>query len=72
MLFRSEEGALDRFEAFASVNGARFYGLDLNHGTIVLERRESPVLAAVAVEDSEVVVFQGGQTLPWSVGAVTR
>ena len=67
-----EECALDRFEAFASVNGARFYGLELNGGTITLERRESPVLAAVAVEDTEVVVFQGGQTLPWSVGEVTR
>jgi dihydroorotase len=65
-----EEGALDRFEAFASINGARFYGLDLNRGTIVLERREQPVMAAVAVEDTEVVVFQGGQTLPWSVGEV--
>jgi len=67
-----EEGALDRFEAFASVNGARFYGLELNRGMITLERRESPVLAAVAVEDTEVVVFQGGQTLPWAVGEVTR
>ena len=66
-----EEGALDRFEAFASVNGARFYGLDLNRGTITLERREQPVMAAVAVEDDEVVVFQGGHTLPWSVGEVT-
>jgi dihydroorotase len=66
-----EEGALDRFEAFASVNGARFYGLELNRGTIVLERREQPVIAAVAVEDTEVVVFQGGQTLPWSVGTLT-
>lgn len=65
-----EEGALDRLEAFASINGARFYGLDLNAGTIVLERREQPVMAAVAVEDTEVVVFQGGQTLPWSIGAV--
>jgi dihydroorotase len=65
-----EEGSLDRFEAFASVNGARFYGLPLNSGSIVLERRESPVMAAVAVEDTEVVVFQGGQTLPWSVGEV--
>jgi dihydroorotase len=65
-----EEGSLDRFEAFASVNGARFYGLPLNNGSIVLERRESPVMAAVAVEDTEVVVFQGGQTLPWSVGEV--
>jgi len=65
-----EEGALDRFEAFASVNGARFYGLELNHGTITLERREAPVMAAVAVEDTEVVVFRGGEKLPWSVGEV--
>src|SRR3546814_3018862 len=33
-----EEGALDRFEAFASENGPRFYGLPLNEGTVVLER----------------------------------
>ena len=66
-----EEGALDRLEAFASENGARFYGLALNSGTIALERRESPVMAAVAVEDTEVVVFQGGQTLPWSIGQVS-
>src|SRR6185369_10208298 len=59
-----EEGALDRFEAFASINGARFYGLQLNRGTVVLERRESRVMAAVAVDDADVVVFQGGQSLP--------
>jgi dihydroorotase len=66
-----EEGALDRFEAFASLNGARFYGLEPNRGTITFERRESPVLAAVAVEESEVVVFRGGEKLPWSIGQVT-
>lgn len=66
-----EEGALDRFEAFASENGARFYGLELNRGTITLERRESAVMAAVAVEDTEVVVFQGGEKLPWSIGEVS-
>jgi dihydroorotase len=33
-----EEGALDRFEAFASENGPRFYGLPLNDGTVTLER----------------------------------
>jgi dihydroorotase len=65
-----EEGALDRFEAFASVNGAKFYGLELNRGTITLERREAPVMAAVAVEDTEVVVFRGGEKLPWSVAEV--
>ena len=29
-----EEGALDRFEAFASEHGPRFYGLPLNPGTV--------------------------------------
>ena len=31
-----EEGALDRFERFASLNGANFYGLPPNAGTIEL------------------------------------
>jgi dihydroorotase len=66
-----EENALAHFEAFASLNGARFYGLAPNRGTIVLERRESRTMLAVPVEESEVVVFQGGESLPWSVGAVT-
>jgi dihydroorotase len=65
-----EENALDRFETFASLNGARFYGMAPNSGTITLERRESRVMAAVGVDDSEVVVFRGGVTLPWSI--VTR
>ncbi len=62
-----EENALDRFETFASLNGARFYGMEPNRGTITLERRESRVMAAVGVDDSEVVVFRGGITLPWSL-----
>jgi dihydroorotase len=33
-----EEGALDRFEAFASLNGPAFYGLPVNEGTMTLER----------------------------------
>jgi dihydroorotase len=63
-----EEGALDRFESFASINGARFYGLEPNRGRILLERRETRIMAAVPIEDTEVVVFEGGQTLPWSIG----
>ena len=66
-----EEGALDRIEAFASVNGAKFYGLEPNRGTITLERREQPVMAAVTVEDTDVVVFRGGERLPWSVGKMS-
>lgn len=62
-----EEGALDKFEAFASLNGARFHGLEPNAGTVTLERRESRIAEAVAVDDTAVVVFRGEETLPWSV-----
>lgn len=65
-----EEGALDRFEAFASVNGANFYGLPVNQGTIELKRRAASIAPAVAVEDEEIVVFRGGETMPWSIGEV--
>jgi dihydroorotase len=36
-----EEGALDRFEGFASEHGPNFYGLPLNEGTVTLERRRA-------------------------------
>lgn len=56
-----EEGALDRFEAFASVNGARFYGLPLNEGSVTLERSETLVPDAIG----GVVPFHAGETLRW-------
>jgi dihydroorotase len=65
-----EENALDRFESFASLNGARFYGLKPNRGTLVLKRRPGRAIAAVAVDDDEVVVFRGGESLSWSIGEV--
>lgn len=56
-----EDGALDKFEAFTSENGPRFYGLPLNEETITLER------AAVTVPEKigEVVPFHAGETLGW-------
>lgn len=65
-----EEGALDRFEAFASLNGARFHGLAPNAGTVTLRRRPEAAPESVAVGSDEVVVFRGGEALPWSLGAV--
>jgi dihydroorotase len=56
-----EEGALDGFEAFTSENGARFYGLPLNDGTVTLEKAE----AEVPAEISGVVPFHAGETLGW-------
>jgi dihydroorotase len=60
-----EEGALDKFEAFASINGARFYGLPVNEGTITLERAE----VAVPDEVEGLVPFHAGETLRWKLVA---
>jgi dihydroorotase len=56
-----EEVALDKFEAFASEHGARFYGLPLNEGSVTLERIEQQVPATV----DGLVPFHAGETLRW-------
>ena len=56
-----EEGALDRFEGFASEHGPRFYGLPLNEGTVTLERAEHQVPETV----EGLVPFHAGETLRW-------
>ena len=56
-----EEGALDRFEAFASVNGAKFYGLPLNEGSVTLERAD----VRVPGEIQGLVPFHAGETVRW-------
>lgn len=64
-----EEGALDRFEAFVSENGARFYGLPLNEGTITLERVDQTVPDRIGNDTESVVPFHAGETLGWRVVA---
>jgi len=60
-----EEGAVERFEAFASEHGARFYGLPLNEGTVVLERAEHDVPETV----DGLVPFHSGERLRWRFSA---
>jgi len=62
-----EEGALDRFEAFASEHGPNFYGLPLNEGRIALERAETSVPARLSAGETSVVPFRAGETLRWSL-----
>lgn len=57
------DGALDRFGAFASLNGPTFYGLPVNQGSITLVRRA----VDVAQEIAELVPFHAGETLGWSL-----
>ena len=64
-----EEGALDRLEAFASLNGPRHYGLPPNEETITLEKRSWMVPAEIEVAgaDERALVHHGGETLHWQV-----
>ena len=62
-----EEGALDRFEAFASEHGARFYGLPLNDGTLTLERTSARVPEHVGGSDADLTPFHAGEVLNWKL-----
>jgi dihydroorotase len=63
-------GALDRLEAFASFNGADFYGLPRNTGRVTLERVVGPVPEEFIYADGDrLVPLRAGQMLPWRLCA---
>lgn len=63
-----QDGALDRLEAFASLNGPAFYGLPANEDRITLHRG-TPVTYPTKIEtdDGPVTVFDPGYLLHWHV-----
>ncbi len=62
-----EDGALDKFEGFASLHGPQFYGLPVNEAQITLERGETVVPERIAAGGTELVPFHAGETLGWRV-----
>lgn len=62
-----EEKALDRFEAFAALNGPRFYGLPPNEDRITLRRRSWTVPMEVPTGAGPVRPFRAGETLAWQL-----
>ena len=62
-----DENALDRFEAFASLNGPRFYRLPANEATITLVRAETRVPDVLDIGGTMIVPFHAGETLGWSL-----
>lgn len=61
-----EEDALEKFEAFASENGARFYGLPVNEETVTLERIQNEIPERLGLGEIDLVPFHAGQTLNWT------
>jgi dihydroorotase len=60
-----EEGALDRFEGFASLHGPAFYGLPVNSGTVTFERAQVSVPERLELAPAALVPFHAGTTLGW-------
>ena len=58
-------GALRKLEAFASRNGAAFYGLAPNRGTITLRRESWPVPDEMPMGGDVLVPFRGGGRVAW-------
>ncbi|MGH7064370.1 MAG: dihydroorotase, partial [Stellaceae bacterium] len=57
--------ALDRFEAFAALNGPDFYGLTLNEERVRLRREPFAVPHQIAEGEHAIVPFRAGETLRW-------
>ena len=62
-----EAGALDKLEGFASLFGARFYGLPVNRETVTLARQEWTVPQRLQFGGEELVPLRAGEKLPWKL-----
>jgi dihydroorotase len=60
-------GALERLEAFASFNGADFYGLPRNRDTITLVKEAWTVPGEYPFGESTVVPLRAGESVSWRV-----
>ncbi|CAN7614477.1 dihydroorotase [Pseudoduganella sp. LjRoot289] len=60
-------GALDKLEAFASLNGPAFYNLEPNAGTITLRREQWTLPATLPLAELEVVPLNAGETINWKM-----
>jgi dihydroorotase len=63
-----EDGALDRLESFASLNGPAFYRLPANEAQVQLVRRPQDVLGPITIDaQSAILPFKSGETIGWSL-----
>jgi len=64
-----EENALDKFEAFASLNGPAFYGLPINKKKISLVKKNQQVLQIIGQQPLAVSPYKAGESLAWSMSS---
>jgi len=62
-----ELGILDKLEAFASFNGADFYGLPRNRDTVTLIREPWTMPEELPLADGTIVPLKAGETINWQL-----
>jgi dihydroorotase len=62
-----QAGALDKLEAFASLNGPAFYSLPVNEGTITLKREPWTLPATVPFGEQQLVPLNAGEQINWKM-----
>jgi dihydroorotase len=62
-----QAGALDKLEAFASLNGPNFYGLPVNEGSITLKREAWTIPPSVPMGEHQLVPLDAGQQINWKM-----
>ncbi|HEB82397.1 MAG TPA: dihydroorotase [Gammaproteobacteria bacterium] len=62
-----QQNALDKLEAFASLNGPDFYGLPYNKKTITLEKTEWTIPNEYPLGDETLVPFLAGENISWKL-----
>lgn len=60
-----QAGRLDRLEAFASMNGPRFYGLPFNTEKVTLKRESWRIPDELPFGDDSVVPLLAGESIAW-------
>ncbi len=60
-------GALSQLEAFASFNGADFYGLPRNQGSVTLRRESWQAPRSFPFGEAELKPLRGGEVLAWKI-----
>ncbi|MCJ8313219.1 MAG: dihydroorotase [Saccharospirillaceae bacterium] len=62
-----EHNALDKLEAFASLNGPLFYGLETNKDKVTLTKENWKTPTTLPLGDDQVVPIKSGEDIHWQV-----
>ena len=62
-----EQNALDKLEAFSSLNGPLFYGLETNSDKVTLTKQSWKTPTTLPLGDDQVVPIKSGEDIHWQV-----